>query len=298
LKLYLLFPLFSSITFVLAMLFFKRATIYNVGVWRTTFVSNFISGMCFLVLLPFGEGAIDPLRLWQPLVTGALFVGGQALTMLALEKGDVSVATPTLGVKTIIVAWLSVLLLAVEIPWQLWMSAAMTFLAVGLLSVRPSSKGGSSGQSKEVLRTIAIAFLSAVSYSIFDVLVQKWGATWSVGYFLPLTFAFCALLSFGFIPLFSRGLRTIPRTAWRWLLGGSAFMTAQALSLVTALAVFGDATSMNVVYSSRGLWSVVAVWLIGHWFANTESKMGLRVMLFRLAGALLMTFAIIVTFVT
>ena len=195
-KLYLLFPLFSSITFVLAMLFFKRATIYNVGVWRTTFVSNFISGVCFLVLLPLGEGAIDPLKLWQPLVTGALFVGGQALTMLALEKGDVSVATPTLGVKTIIVAWLSVLLLAVEIPWQLWMSAAMTFLAVGLLSVHPSAKGGLSGHSKAVLRTIAIAFLSAVSYSVFDVLVQKWGATWSVGYFLPLTFAFCALLCF------------------------------------------------------------------------------------------------------
>ena len=280
------------------MLFFKRATIYSVGVWRTTFVSNFVSGICFLLLLPFGEGAIDPLKLWQPLVTGALFVIGQALTMLALEKGDVSVATPTLGVKTIIVAWFSVFLLAVEIPWQLWMSAAMTFLAVGLLSVQPPLGGGAKGESKATLMTIAIAFLSAVSYSLFDVLVQKWGATWSVGYFLPLTFGFCALLSFGFIPLFSRGLSTIPRTAWRWLLGGSSFMTAQALALVTALAVFGDATSINVVYSSRGLWSVVAVWLIGHWFANTESKMGPRVMIFRLAGALLMTFAIVVTFVT
>lgn len=280
------------------MLFFKRATIYNVGVWRTTFVSNFISGVCFLALVPFGDGPIDLLKLWQPLVTGALFVGGQALTMLALEKGDVSVATPTLGVKTIIVAWLSVLLLAVEIPWQLWMSAIVTVFAIVLLSIPASAKSSVGAKTTSSVRTVAIAFLAAACYSLFDVLVQKWGATWSVGYFLPLTFGFCAMLSFGFIPLFSRGLSTIPRTAWRWLLGGSAFMTAQALALVTALAVFGDATSMNVVYSSRGLWSVVAVWLIGHWFANTESKMGTRVMLFRLSGALLMTFAIIVTFVT
>lgn len=280
------------------MLSFKRATIYSVGVWRTTFVSNFISGTCFLVLVPFGDGPIDFLKLWQPLVTGALFVGGQALTMLALEKGDVSVATPTLGVKTIIVAWLSVFLLAVEIPWQLWMSAVVTVFAIVLLSIPASAKNSENAKTTSSIKTVATAFLSAACYSLFDVLVQKWGATWSVGYFLPLTFGFCAMLSFGFIPLFSRGLSTIPRTAWRWLLGGSAFMTAQALALVTALAVYGDATSMNVIYSSRGLWSVVAVWLIGHWFANTESKMGPRVMLFRLAGALLMTFAIIVTFIS
>ena len=144
-------------------------------------------------MLPFGEGTIDPLRLWQPLVTGALFVGGQALTMLALEKGDVSVATPTLGVKTIIVAWLSVSLLAVEIPWQLWMSAVMTFLAVGLLSVQSTPSGGSNDQSKTTIMTIAIAFLSAVSYSIFDVLVQEWGAhgAWATSCLLPSGFAHC-----------------------------------------------------------------------------------------------------------
>jgi len=57
--------------------------------------------------------------------------------------------------------------------------------------------------------------------------------------------------------------------------------------------MFGDATAMNVVYSARGVWSVAAVWLIGHWFANTEAQLGGGVFRGRLAGALLMTSAIV-----
>jgi len=40
-------------------------------------------------------------------------------------------------------------------------------------------------------------------------------------------------------------------------------------------------------------WSVVAVWLVGHWFANTEAQLGGQVLRWRLAGAALMTAAIV-----
>ena len=58
------------------------------------------------------------------------------------------------------------------------------------------------------------------------------------------------------------------------------------------LGVHGDATAVNIVYSSRGLWSVAAVWLIGHWFSNTEGEVGGPAMRRRLMGALLMLAAI------
>lgn len=292
-KWYLFFPFLSSLLYVTGVLLIKRAADFQVGVWRTTFVSNVVAALVFLALLPMG-GTLHMDRFWEPLAVALLFVGGQACTYLALEKGDVSVSTPTMGSKTILVAWLSVSLLAVEIPWQLWASAVMTFLAIGLLSVR--KRGGmTTSESRHLGRTVALSLAAAFCYALFDVLVQKWSPAWGAGRFLPVMFGMCAALSLAFVPLFSAPLKSTPRAAWPWLGGGSIFIGFQALSLVTSLAVFGDATSMNVVYSARGLWSVVAVWLVGHWFGNQERNLGPAVMRMRLIGAVLMTAAIIVT---
>ena len=135
-KWYLLFPLLSSLLYVCGVLLIKGAADYQVGVWRTTFVSNVVAALVFIALVPLGGAPVVLDALWQPLVVAFLFVGGQAFTYLALEKGDVSVATPAMGSKTILVAWMSVFLLKVEIPRELWASAMMTFLAIGLLNAR------------------------------------------------------------------------------------------------------------------------------------------------------------------
>ena len=68
-------------------------------------------------------------------------------------------------------------------------------------------------------------------------------------------------------------------------------MSLQSVAFVSGVAIFGDATAMNVVDSIRGVWSVAAVWLIGHWFASTEAQLGAGVLRWRLAGAALMTSA-------
>jgi len=62
---------------------------------------------------------------------------------------------------------------------------------------------------------------------------------------------------------------------------------------MTSISIYRQATSANVLYSSRGLWSVVAVWAIGHWFANREQHLGARVLVWRVLGALLLMAAII-----
>ena len=293
-KWYLFFPFLSSLLYVAGVLLIKRAADFKVGVWRTTFVSNVVAAVVFLGLLPLG-GTLHLNRWWEPLIVALLFVGGQACTYLALEKGDVSVSTPTMGSKTILVAWLSVSLLAVEIPWQLWVSAVMTFLAIVLLSVRVRGASTDRLESRHLGRTVGLSLMAALCYALFDVLVQKWSPDWGAGRFLPVMFGMCAALSLGFVPLFTAPLRDIPRAAWPWLGGGSLFIGFQALSLVTSLAVFGDATSMNVIYSARGLWSVAAVWLVGHWFGNQERHLGPLVMRLRFIGAALMTVAIVVT---
>ena len=85
--------------------------------------------------------------------------------------------------------------------------------------------------------------------------------------------------------------------AWRWLGGGSILLGTQSIIFVSTLAVFGKATSANIVYASRGLLSVGLVWMIGHWFVNAEQHLGPKVMRWRLAGALLMMSAIVLVVV-
>jgi hypothetical protein len=100
-------------------------------------------------------------------------------------------------------------------------------------------------------------------------------------------------MSLAFVPFFKQSLSAVPRVAWPSLAAGATFMGLQSVAFVSGVAVYGDATAMNVVYSVRGVWSVVAVWLIGHWFANTEAQLGGSVFRWRLAGAALMTSAIV-----
>jgi NADH:ubiquinone oxidoreductase subunit 5 (subunit L)/multisubunit Na+/H+ antiporter MnhA subunit len=61
--------------------------------------------------------------------------------------------------------------------------------------------------------------------------------------------------------------------------------------------VWRAATSVNILYSLRGLVSVTLVWLIGHWFNNEEQHLAPQVFRFRLVGAALMLAAIVLVLV-
>ena len=272
--------------YVAAVLLVKRSAAYGVGVWRTAFVSNVAMGLFFAPLWLLGGAGRPVTELWQPILTGALFFLGQIFTFKALQGGDVSVVTPVLGLKVVLVAFFSVLLLTEPVPLKWWIAAGLSMLAIALLNRadrRPQGKVG---------RTIVESALAAVCFAATDVLTQKWVPAWGVGWFLPLMFAVVAVLSAGFVPFFSAPLRAVPRAAWPWLLGGSVALAAQSANMAIALGVFGDATAVNIVYASRGLWSVLAVWWVGHWFRNEEQTLGAAVLRVRLVGAGLMLAAI------
>ena len=78
-----------------------------------------------------------------------------------------------------------------------------------------------------------------------------------------------------------------------WLAAGAACFAVQGLMFITSISIYRQATSANVLYSSRGLWSVVAVWGIGHWFTNREQHLGARVLVWRFVGAILLMAAIV-----
>jgi drug/metabolite transporter (DMT)-like permease len=283
----LLLPLASSIIYVGGVLLLKRAADLGVGVWRVIFVSNLATAVVFLPLLGLGGPSQTWKLLWQPAVVALLLLFGQVSGFIALTRGDVSVATPLMGAKVIMVAGFTTLLVEDPVPAALWVAAAISALAVALLGQHDPSDRHRAGL------TVACALIAAVTFALFDVLVQKWSPAWGAGRFLPMTMLFVALYSVVLLPLFRAPLGLTPRAAWPWLAGGSAFLALQSLLLIYTLAQFGEATTVNIVYNLRGLWSVLGVWLIGHWFHSREQQLGPAVLRRRLLGAVLMTAAIL-----
>lgn len=278
-------PLGAAVFYVVGALLVKRSADFGVGVWRTAFLSNLISAVLFQVLLGLG-GTFQWHLLWQPAVASVVFLLGQLCNFLALQRGDVSVATPVLGVKIILVALFSTWLVPQVIPGRLWLAAGLSSLAIVLLN----RTGGV--RHHHVGITILSAGASGALFALFDVLVQKWSPAWGAGRFLPVMMGFVAVLSAALVPFFHAPLAAIPRPAWRWLIGGCGVIGLQSMVFVLAVAFYRHATQANVIYSSRGLWSVVAVWSIGHWFASREQHLGASVLGWRLAGAFLMLAAI------
>ncbi|HUR56927.1 MAG TPA: EamA/RhaT family transporter [Opitutaceae bacterium] len=282
----LLLPLIAAAIYAGATMLIKRAADLGAGLWRVAFVVN-ITGALLFQSLHFLGGKVHPALWWQPVIVGACFAVGQWLTMLSIDQGDVSVATPVLGLKILLVAALVTAVNGTRLPGALWVAASLATFAIVLLNHR-----GPHATHPHVGRTILAAGAAAGCFAIFDVLVQRWSPLWGIGRFLPLTLAVSGTLSLGFIPFFRAPLSALPAPTWRWLLIGAVTLGMQTILFVAALAQWGNAPAANVLYSSRGLWSVAFVWLFGHWVKSREQRLEASVLRSRLAGAALMTAAI------
>jgi drug/metabolite transporter (DMT)-like permease len=262
--------LMAALLYAAGALLVKRATEFGIGAWRTAFVANMTAVLVNLPLLALG-GTWRADLWWQPVIVAVCYVGGQLLTFLSLDRGDVSVATPVLGIKILLVAVLVALFGGEALRWQLWVAALLAVAGIALLNRRVVT-----GRHHDVGRTIITAGSAAACYALLDVLVQQWAPLWGLGRFVPLVVGIAAVLSVGFIPLFRAPLSAVPRPAWGWLIAGALILGIQSLLFVSLVATKGHAASINVVYSSRGLWSVILVWWLGHWVQSREQHLGER----------------------
>jgi drug/metabolite transporter (DMT)-like permease len=292
-----LFPLLSAAVYVVGVLLLKRATELGVNVWRMTCVCNLVAAACFAPLALLGAGtAMTAGPWWQPALVAGLFVTGQMLSLLALRIGDVSVATPVLGLKIVLVAMFTTLLLAEQLPAPLWAAAALSSVAIALLNRTRSAA------HPHVGTTIVASALAASAFAMFDVLVQKWSPAWGSARFLPVMMGCSAAYSLALWPLGTESESGVPnagkngmKSGWLWV--GALCLGVQSVGFVWAISFHGHATAANVLYSSRGLWSVVAVWLVGHWFRNQERHLGAKILAWRLCGAALMLAAILLVLI-
>lgn len=283
----LLIPLACALIYVVGALAIKRAAALGVGVWRTSFLSNWAVALLFAPAWLWADGPARPLLDYaQPAVAGVLFLGGQVLTFLALSRGDVSVVAPVMGTKVLLVALVSSLLRVGTVPLPWWIAAALSTAGIGLLHL------GEVHGPRGVGRTAGLAAASAASFSVGDVLMQKWLPAWGAGNFLPPMFLLVGVFSFTFVPFFSAPLRALGRPAWRWVGPGALLLAVNNGGVAYAIGRVGSATAVNIVYSLRGLFSVAVVWAVGHWFASDEHHLTRPVVRCRLAGAALMAAAV------
>jgi drug/metabolite transporter (DMT)-like permease len=287
-------PLACAMVYVLAALMLKRASALGVGAWRIGFLANWAM---FLLFLPWGlaQPALNHpagLDYLHPALNGALFLAGQTFIFLALQSGDVSVTTPVMGTKVLLVALLGLVLHTGAVSLRWWIGAALSTAAVALLHFGEPHAGRA-----RVGRTVMLAGLSALAFSLSDVLLQKWAGAWGGGRYLMWMFLFAAIGNFIFVPFFRAPLWAMDRRAWAWTGGGALLLGANNVGFGLAIALGGAATQANIIYSVRGLISVGLVWAIGHWFANEEHHLTPRVFRTRLAGAALMLAAIVLVLV-
>lgn len=304
---HLLFPLFSSVCFVLGVMLAKQAFSRGVTPWTGTFLGNFWLAV-FWGLVAAVRGQVIPSESWGiAAVIGLMFVLGQVFTYLAFQFGDVSVATPLFGLKVLMVAALSAFGTGVPVSPMVWLAGTLATAGVILIQWSGRKKtaatdhadadntmdtAAASPQSNKLL-TVVLALSAAFSLSLFDVCLQKWASDYSGYDFLPVMFGAAGLLSLLLLPFVTSPTEIRQLQAGRWIIAGTILMALQAMSMCYSLAEFGDAPRINIVYALRGLWGVLLAWAFARQLQTGEASAGRATMLRRLAGASLLTTSVL-----
>ena len=289
---YLILPLLLGLLFSISAMAYKRAMAEGMDIWRVIFYSNLATAILLLPLLSFAETPLPDASFYQPLVAGLAFFMGIILNVFALQRGDVSVATPVLGTKVLFVAVFTILVLGKPVLPSLWISAVLVAVALVIL------RGPANRVHHHFWETVFFAVGSSSAFALCDIFFQLWTRVWGVGLFIPMVFGIVCVLSFTLLRWFPAPAGVMTGTTWKWLISGCALNGLQTLGIVICVGLYrhpNAATAVNIVYNSRGIWSVLLVWVLGHWFGNVEREQGGRVMTARFTGAALLLSAIVIT---
>ncbi len=270
-----------------AAILMKRTAEWRIDIWRISFVSNLATGVAFQLFLFEVQGPPAWELLWQPAIVAVLFMLGQICTLVSLTEGEISIAAPVLGLKLLFVPFFLWGLGIAILPAGMWVACIVATLAVALLNFTDRIE-----HRERAWFSLGFAAAGAAAYAMFDVCIQQWVPQWPQGGFLPVMFLMSMALSLALIPLFKSGLAAIPRPAWPWLGGAASLFAVQSLGIVCAIAWYQNAAAANVIYSSRGLWSLGLLAVVGHHLGVRESGLSPRVFAVRLFGALLLMAAI------
>lgn len=279
-------PLGAAIIYALASILLKRAIGSGDGVTRVFFLTHIVMAACFIPFI-FLFPPRDWGYLWVPITVGTISFAGALSNFVALRLGDVSVINPVLGTKVVFVAAASVILLPGAIPLAWWLAAGLTVAALWLLNF---SRRGS--RPAHLSATIGLSLVSAACFGIGDVIIQRWAADFGRESFVGFSLATNGLLSVCVVPFFRKPLGELGIQRITIAVIAALLIAVQLAAVFYAISTYGDATAMNVLYASRGIWSIVLVWSLGSWLGSLDTAVDRATLLRRLGGAILLLAAI------
>lgn len=284
-------PLLAALAYTVSALFIKKALNAGGGSMRVAFLTNWILVPCFLPLLLLGS-TVENWAYCDTVLLCALFnTLAMVLIFVTLKVGDVSLQTPVMGAKVIMVAVLSVLMGVGQISLAIWLGSCLTVLAIYILS-KPNKLH--LGHKRSILITIALSLLTSLAFAIADLIMAKYAPSFGEMPFLVWVIVLTALFSCVLIPYFEGPLRSLPKASYLWIGLGGMSMALECIFYCYALARYNDPALVNILYSSRGLWSVALVWLFGKQLGMNEGDQGKEVLIQRLLGAVLLFIAILI----
>lgn len=282
---YLLLPLVAAIGYAIASLLLKKALTEGAHPMACFHINNWTSSLAFLPLALFETQQVAWHQWFIPVGLGALFFTGSWFTFIAMQRGDVSLVTPVLGSKVVFVAISASLLIAGSIKPLMWAAAIITTAGIFLMSATDfkTPKGA------RLAGPVVMALISAAFFAVADVFLQMWAPAFGPKTFLALLAGTTGVLSMVAITLLPKAPPIPWNRATQWSIGGSVMIAAQSIVLALALALHNDAIGVNVVYATRGIWSLVVVALLGPLLGNRERHESGRAYGIRIiAGILLM----------
>lgn len=279
----------SAIIYAVAAVFSKQALSRGAGILRLSFAVNLVFLPIFSTLLVRHEVVIDWGSVHQPVITGVLFFAAQIFTFSAIRVGDVSLQTPIMGTKAVFAVIIAAICGTELVGLPMFAAAFVAMLGVGFL-------GFSGNGVDRVAVSIVLALLSSLFFAGTDTMVGFYAGSFGVPAFLFITFLTNALLSFGLIPFFKEPLRATPKNAWPWILTACFLMGIQALLLNYTLGRYQHVAEINVLYSTRGLWSVIFGAVAVRIFHEAGQTSQRRIYILRFVGAFLMCLAIAILF--
>lgn len=288
---YLLLPFFAALIFATSSLCFKRAFVEGVSPARSLVQTNVALGLIFLPFFQFDSHRFVPAMMGWPMLAGTLFFVGQCCNFAALRFGDVSLVTPIMGSKVVLVALCSRWVFDFPLTRAHWVAAGLTSLGVFVLGATDLRKG------RRLSLSLATALGSSMCFALVDTVIQRGSRDFGSFNSLSVLFATLAVLSAALWPWLGRGQPPAPIKARGWLIAATGLTAAQGLLITLSIGIWQDATGVNVVYSLRGVWGVALIGMVGPWFGNTERhEAGTRILGVRFIGAGLILLAVVLTF--
>ncbi len=281
---YLLLPLIAAVGYAIASLLLKKALTEGAHPMACFHINNWASSLAFLPLALFETQTVAWHQWFVPVGLGGLFFTGSWFTFIAMQRGDVSLVTPVLGSKVVFVALSASLLIAGSMKPLMWIAAIITTAGIFLMSATDfkTPKGA------RLDGPVVMALISATFFALADVFLQKWAPAFGPKTFLALLAGTTGALSLLAMTLLPKAPPLLWNRATQWSIGGSALIAAQSVLMGISLAFYDDAVGVNVVYATRGMWSLAVVAWLGPLLGNRERQDSGRAYGIRIIAAILL----------